>query len=155
MEHDYLIRTELPPRVTDAAIAMRVSSFVVFLASIWFAATPIAYYWIPQNDSASFNFAVVGGILICTSLLRLWLPLYTVGLSWLNVVLGIWGFISPWVFGFSRLHKRPHQHFVFGCSHHGYVVHIRPRKRIVGKPDRDRLRRPPRARRSGLRLYWA
>ena len=102
MEHDYLIRTELPPRVTDAMIGMRVTSFVVFLASVWFTGTPISYYGMSLNVAASFNFFVVGGVLLLSSALRLWYPLETVGFSWLNAILGIWVFISPWVFGFSN-----------------------------------------------------
>lgn len=102
MEHDYLIQTELPPRVTDAIVSMRVPSFVVFLASVWFTGTPIAYYGMSQNVGASFNFFAVGGVLLLASALRLWYPLETVGFSWLNAILGIWAFISPWVFGFSN-----------------------------------------------------
>jgi hypothetical protein len=32
--------------------------------------------------------------------LRLWYPLSTVGLSWFNVVLGLWAFVSPFIFGY-------------------------------------------------------
>jgi hypothetical protein len=43
----------------------------------------------------------VGGILLLSSMLRLWYPLSTVAFSWFNMVLGVWVFISPWVFGYT------------------------------------------------------
>lgn len=101
MEHDYFIKPELPPRVADTAVAMRVPAFVVFLASVWFLVTPESYYGMWQYPTAFFNFVIVGGILVVSSSLRLWYPLVTVGFSWLNVLLGIWVFITPWVFGFT------------------------------------------------------
>ena len=101
MAHDIFIKSELPPRVQDAVIAMRVPSAVVALASIWFTATPLSYYGISLNTPATFNFLGVGGLLLCSSALRLWFPLATVGFSWLNAILGLWVLITPWVFGYS------------------------------------------------------
>ncbi len=31
---------------------------------------------------------------------RLGSPVYSAGLSWLNTVLGIWVFFSPWIYGY-------------------------------------------------------
>jgi hypothetical protein len=100
MEHEVLPTTEPPPHVTDAMIAMRVPSLVVFLASMWFMVTPLAYYGV-SNDTSSLNCWFVGGLLVCSSILRLWFPLATVGFAWFNMIAGIWVFISPWVFGYT------------------------------------------------------
>jgi hypothetical protein len=32
---------------------------------------------------------------------RLGRPLYSAGLSWLNTLLGIWVFFSPWIYGYA------------------------------------------------------
>jgi hypothetical protein len=99
MEHELLITTDPPPRVTDAMIAMRVTSFVVFLASACFFGLPILYYGVSQQMSAA-NCWCVGGILLLSSMLRLWYPIPTIGLSWFNMILGLWVFISPFILGY-------------------------------------------------------
>jgi len=101
MEHDFLTPvTEPPPQIADARMAMRITSFVVFLASSWFAGIPILYYGVSQ-DVRSANFAIIGGMLLCSSALRLWFPLATVGFAWFNALLGIWVVISPWILGYG------------------------------------------------------
>lgn len=100
MELESLIKSEPPPRVVDAMIAMRVPSFVVFLASACFTGAPILFYGVSHEASAA-NCAVIGGILLMSSALRLWMPLATVGFSWFNMILGLWMFISPFVFGYT------------------------------------------------------
>jgi hypothetical protein len=100
MEHEYLLKTDHPPRVSDAMIAMRVPSFVVFLASAWFFVTPLSYYGVSLDASAA-NCWCVGAILLLSSMLRLWYPIPTVGLSWFNMVLGFWVLISPWIFSYT------------------------------------------------------
>jgi hypothetical protein len=101
MQQDILTtKTDPPPQISDARIAMRVPSLIVFLASSALAGMPILFYGL-SHDASSLNFAVVGGILLCSSALRLWFPFATMGFSWLNAILGVWLFISPWVFGNS------------------------------------------------------
>ncbi len=100
MQHEYLIKSDPPPRVSDAMIAVRVPAFVVFLASAWFMVTPLSYYGV-SHDLSSANCWCVGSILLMSSALRLWFPLSTIGCSWLNMVLGLWVFISPWVFNYT------------------------------------------------------
>jgi hypothetical protein len=101
MEQDILTnKPEPPPRIADARMAMRMPSFVVFLASSWFAATPILYYGVSQ-DARCLNFWIIGSILLCSSALRLWFPLATVGFAWFNAILGVWALISPFVLGYD------------------------------------------------------
>jgi hypothetical protein len=101
MEQDLLTtKTDPPPRLSDARIAMRVPSFVVFLASAWLLGTPILYYGVSQHTS-SLNFWCVGTILLCSAALRLWFPFATMGFSWLNAILGVWVLISAWIFDYS------------------------------------------------------
>jgi hypothetical protein len=100
MQQDILTtKTDPPPRLTDARIAMRVPSFVVFLASAVLTCIPILYYGVSQHAS-SLNFWLVGGILLCSASLRLWYPFVTIGFSWFNAILGVWGFISAWIFDY-------------------------------------------------------
>jgi hypothetical protein len=99
MEHPFLIKTDPPPYITDARMAMRMPSFVVFLAATIFACTPILYYGVSHEPSSS-NCWLVGGILMISAALRLWFPLGTIGFSWFNMLLGIWVFISPLILGY-------------------------------------------------------
>jgi hypothetical protein len=100
MDQEFLTRSEPPPRVSDAMIAMRVPSLVVFLASACVFGMPILYYGMSHELSGA-NSMCVGGILLLSATLRLWYPLSTVGFSWFNMLLGLWIIISPWIFGYS------------------------------------------------------
>ena len=100
MDQEFLTRSEPPPTAMDAMIAMRVPSLVVFLASACFTGTPILFYGVSHEASAA-NCVCIGGILLMSSLLRLWYPLATVGFSWFNALLGFWIFISPFIFGYT------------------------------------------------------
>jgi hypothetical protein len=101
MEQDILTNKPEPPaHIADARMAMRMPSFVVFLASSWFLGMPILYYGVSQ-DARCLNFWIVGTILLCTSALRLWFPLATVSFAWFNAFLGVWAFISPYILGYG------------------------------------------------------
>lgn len=100
MEHDFLIDTEQIPRVRDAVIAMRVPSFVVLLFSTWFAGTPIAYYGVSDQPSAT-NCLIAGGLVATSAAIRLVWPLPTMGFAWFNVLMGIWITLSPFILGYA------------------------------------------------------
>ena len=100
MEHDFLFDTEQIPRVRDAVIAMRVPSLVVLIFSTWFAATPIAYYGVSDQPSAT-NCIIIGGLVMACAAIRLVWPLPTMGFAWFNVLMGIWVILSPFILGYA------------------------------------------------------
>ncbi len=100
MEQEFLTRPEPSPRVSDAMIAMRLPSLVVFLASACFMCAPILYYGVSQQASST-NCWLIGGLLLTSATLRLWYPLSTISFSWFNMILGLWVFLSPLLLGYT------------------------------------------------------
>jgi hypothetical protein len=43
----------------------------------------------------------VGGFMILFGIIRIARPAYSTVLSWCNMVLGIWTFFSPWIYGYA------------------------------------------------------
>lgn len=133
MELESLIKSEPPPRVVDAMIAMRAPSFVVFLTSACFACTPILFYGVSDEPSAA-NCICIGSILLMSSALRLWYPLETVGFSWLNVILALWMFISPFVLGYTNQTAYTVATMVFAVVIIGMSLASVYAKRYLGSP---------------------
>lgn len=100
MQPDFLIDTEQVPRVRDAVIAMRVPAFITLLFSTWFTGTPMAYYGVSNEPSAA-NCLIAGGLVVTSACIRLVWPLATMGFAWFNALIGLWIFISPFVFGYT------------------------------------------------------
>ena len=105
VEQDILTnKADPPPYISDARIAMRTPSLIVFLAASVLMCTPILYYGVSQQPS-SMNFWFVGCILVCSAALRLWFPFATVGFSYFNALLALWMFISAFIFDYSTAVK--------------------------------------------------
>lgn len=99
MEQDILTnKADPPPYISDARIAMRTPSLVVFLASAVLMCTPILYYGV--SHASSLNFWTVGGILVCSAAFRLWFPFASVGFSYFNAFLALWMFVSAFIFDY-------------------------------------------------------
>ncbi|HWE52631.1 MAG TPA: SPW repeat protein [Bryobacteraceae bacterium] len=76
----------------------RPTSVIVFLAGVWLFISPWLYgaYFAPS----AWNSWIIGLIIGLTALTRLNLR-QSNGLSWFNLILGIWTFVSPWIFGYT------------------------------------------------------
>ncbi|HVS72296.1 MAG TPA: SPW repeat protein [Phycisphaerae bacterium] len=70
------------------------------LAAIWLLISPFVLGFGNLGNAAGNN-VILGIIIGILALIRLFNPVRTVGVSWLNVILGIWVIISPWVLGFD------------------------------------------------------
>jgi len=81
---------------TDAHPA-RGASLIALLAGLWLFVSPWIYG--VYGDVGAWNNWIVGGLIFLLALIRFNKPAAT-GLSWLNSILGIWTFVSPWVFGY-------------------------------------------------------
>ena len=76
-----------------------VASTICLLAGIWFFISPWVYGTF--HDANSWNSWIVGAVVVIIGAVRLSTPMTTGGLSWVNCLLGIWAFVSPWVYGYT------------------------------------------------------
>ncbi|MFZ0591728.1 MAG: SPW repeat protein [Bryobacteraceae bacterium] len=78
---------------------VRTASTIVLLAGIWFFVSPWVYgaYLHPS----AWNSWIIGAIMFILGCTRVGRPSHLTALSWCNMVLGIWAFISPWVYGYT------------------------------------------------------
>jgi hypothetical protein len=77
----------------------RGASTIVLLAGIWFFVSPWVYG--AYTTANAWNSWIVGAILFFLACFRLARPAYSTALSWCNMVLGIWAFFSPWIYGYT------------------------------------------------------
>ena len=76
----------------------RGASIIALLAGLWLFVSPWVYG--AYGNTNAWNSWIVGALIFLFALIRMNQPAAT-GLSWLNSILGIWIFISPWVFGYT------------------------------------------------------
>jgi hypothetical protein len=67
-----------------------------------------------NNAGAVSNNVVLGIVIGLLALYRFFSPARGVGVSWLNVLLGVWVLISPWVIGFNGLHTATTNNVIMG-----------------------------------------
>lgn len=77
---------------------VRAASTIVLLAGIWFFVSPWVYG--VSTHSNAWNSWIVGAIMFLLGCIRVWRPAYSTALSWCNMVLAIWTFFSPWIYGY-------------------------------------------------------
>jgi hypothetical protein len=77
----------------------RAASTICLLAGIWFFVSPWVYG--AYTTGNAWNSWIVGGAMFLFGLVRLMRPLYSTPFSWANMVLGIWAFFSPWIYGYT------------------------------------------------------
>lgn len=78
--------------------AVRTASGLNLLAGFWLLISPWIYgaYLLPD----AWNSWIAGFLIALFAAIRLAKPIHTAGLSWMNALLGIYVFISPWLFGY-------------------------------------------------------
>ncbi len=89
-----------PREESDKITAVRTSSLVCLLAGLWLFISPWAFYGMSDRRSA-WNAWIVGILIFAIAGVRIVRPVYSAAFSWANVVLGLWVFFSPWIYGFS------------------------------------------------------
>ena len=83
---------------------MKVASTIALLAGLWYFVSPWVYGVYAATNS--WNNWIVGAVVVILAAIRLGSPMKTVSLSWINCALGIWAFISPWIYGYTLEHGR-------------------------------------------------
>lgn len=94
-----LNRPVIMPFEEDRATIARVASFFTCLASVWFA-SPQGFFGLDETPWSLNNY-LAGGVMLTVALIRLIFPRETTPLGWINVVLGAWTILSPFVLGFN------------------------------------------------------
>ncbi len=74
-------------------------STICLLAGIWLFISPWVYGFAGAGNA--LNCWIVGGLIILCGIIRLARPAYSTVLSWCNMILGIWAFFSPWIYGYT------------------------------------------------------
>jgi hypothetical protein len=78
---------------------VKAASTIVLLAGIWYFVSPWVYSGYTHPNA--WNSWIVGAILFILACIRVARPAYSTALSWCNMVLGIWAFFSPWIYGYT------------------------------------------------------
>jgi hypothetical protein len=87
------------PTSTPSVAGAKTASAIVLIAGIWFFFSPWIYG--ANGQANAWNGWIVGALLVIFGAIRASRPFGTVGLSWLNALLGVWVFFSPWIFGYA------------------------------------------------------
>lgn len=81
--------------------AAKAASTICLLAGIWFFVSPWVYGAYPNGNA--WNCWIIGGFIILFGIIRIVRPAYSTVLSWCNLILGIWAFFSPWIYGYAEI----------------------------------------------------
>jgi hypothetical protein len=77
----------------------KAASTICLLAGIWFFVSPWVYG--AYSNPSAWNSWIVGGFMVLFGIVRLARPAYSTVLCWCNMILGIWTFCSPWIYGYA------------------------------------------------------
>lgn len=79
---------------------IKTTATISLLAGVWLFLSP----WVYRVSSApnAWNSWIFGILIVLFSLIRLWSPEGTRSLSVVNLILGAWTFVSPWVYGYMH-----------------------------------------------------
>jgi hypothetical protein len=80
---------------------VKTASGLNVIAGIWLIAAPF-FIGFADSSAAFWNSILIGVVVLVLAAIRVGNPFSSPGLSWINLVLGLWLIISPWVCGFSE-----------------------------------------------------
>jgi ABC-type spermidine/putrescine transport system permease subunit II len=89
-------------RAGNGAGSVTVASGINFLAGLWFIISPWVFSY-DHNGAAVWNSVVVGAVVAILALTRALGAYRATWMSWINALLGVWIFFSPWIFSDSQL----------------------------------------------------
>lgn len=78
---------------------IRAASVICLLAGIWLFVSPWVYG--AYTSGNAWNSWIVGAAIFLLACVRVSRPAYSTAISWVNLVLGIWVFFSPWIYGYA------------------------------------------------------
>ncbi len=95
---DQIRRRPNRPGSGRGGLLARGASAVNVLAGLWLLISPLILDFGTVSNVVAWNSAFIGVIVIAVAAVKVARP-QSVGMSWLNVVLGGWLVLSPWVLG--------------------------------------------------------
>lgn len=99
------------------------------LAGIWLIISPFILGF-SNVQSAMWNAVIVGIVVAVLAAIRAGAMLDQPWLSWINLILGIWLFVSPWVLGYSGTTSALWNSLVLGV-----IVFVLSGWSILSSPD--------------------
>jgi SPW repeat len=84
--------------------AIKRAAIINLLAGIWLFISPWVY--LAYHNRNSWNEWIVGALIVILAATRLGNPLGARGVSVVNMLLGIWTFASPWIYGYTDYRGR-------------------------------------------------
>src|SRR5947209_5788417 len=82
---------------------IRTAAGINFILGVWLFISPWVYDAYRSDNAWNSWFA--GAIVAIVAAIRYSSPAHR-GMSWINLLLGIWVFFSPWIFGYTFNHGR-------------------------------------------------
>lgn len=98
MTNNLDVNHNLTTTTRNYATVTRAASTICMLAGVWFFVSPWVYG--AAGSPSAWNSWIVGAAMFIIGAVRISSPIYSTGLSWLNTALGIWVFLSPWIYGY-------------------------------------------------------
>jgi hypothetical protein len=84
----------------DHAMQARTASGVNTLLGLWLIFSPVVFPFAAGNSASAWNSEIVGALITVLGAARAFAPRQHPGLSWINLALGAWTAMSPWIFGY-------------------------------------------------------
>jgi hypothetical protein len=93
------VAANVAPNLNSRLAGIQAASVICLLAGIWFFVSPWVYGAAAHGNA--WNSWIVGAAIFLIGCLRVSRPAYSTGFSWVNLVLGIWAFFSPWIYAYT------------------------------------------------------
>jgi SPW repeat-containing protein len=99
----------------DHSKQVRTASGINLILGVWLIISPWVYGYALNESNSTSSSVVVGLLVLIFAALRYNTPHARTGLSWANIVLGVWTVLSPWIFSFMNSTAYVVNSIVVGC----------------------------------------
>lgn len=129
-----------PPRAEELRRDVSFASGLNLLAGVWLLASPLVFDY---SDGARWNALAAGAVVTLLAAMRTAFAFRVAAFSWINMLVGIWLFASPWVLETSAAVTWNNVVVGFSISLWGFLSALSTPGRGSGMPTDDELPRPP------------
>lgn len=85
----------------DHSGQVKTASGINIVVGIWFLISTWVYGYAAASQAMVWNYIVVGALIAIFGAIRYATPHSRVGFSWINIVLGVWALLSPWIYSYA------------------------------------------------------
>lgn len=103
----------MPDNQVPGTASARSASVLNLLAGLWLIISPFVLKYHTLHVAA-WDTVIVGIIVLVLAWIRAANPVRLVGLSWINLLLGIWLIVSPFALAYANMPKATWNNVVFG-----------------------------------------